>query len=164
MNAAKLNDWAQVVGIFALVASLVFVGLEMRQSREIALSAAYQARADSSMSLRMSVLESDTLQSAFAKAFVESGLISIDGMTPEEAVALRGRWNGGMVYVENMHFQYLNGFISEEQWQTNRNELVGLLRWNPDWRTQLLANCANYRESFCVEIKAAAEKAAARPN
>ena len=38
MDSAKLNDWMQVVGIFALVASLVFVGLQMRQARDIAIS------------------------------------------------------------------------------------------------------------------------------
>jgi len=36
MNSAKLNDWMQVVGIFAVVASLVFVGLQMQQDRSIA--------------------------------------------------------------------------------------------------------------------------------
>jgi len=36
MDSAKLNDWMQVVGIFAVVASLIFVGLQMRQDQEIA--------------------------------------------------------------------------------------------------------------------------------
>ena len=45
MDSAKLNDWMQVIGIFALVASLVFVGLQMKQTHEIALSNAYQSRA-----------------------------------------------------------------------------------------------------------------------
>lgn len=36
MDTAKLNDWMQVVGIFALVASLIFVGLQLNQEREIA--------------------------------------------------------------------------------------------------------------------------------
>jgi len=38
MDSAKLNDWMQVVGIFAVVASLVFVGLQMRQDRDIAVA------------------------------------------------------------------------------------------------------------------------------
>lgn len=29
MDSAKLNDWMQVVGIFALVTSLIFVGLHL---------------------------------------------------------------------------------------------------------------------------------------
>ncbi len=44
MDSAKLNDWMQVVGIFAVVASLVFVGLQMMQDREIALAGQYQER------------------------------------------------------------------------------------------------------------------------
>ncbi len=36
MDSAKLNDWMQVLGMFAIVASLIFVGLQMKQSRDIA--------------------------------------------------------------------------------------------------------------------------------
>ena len=35
MDSAKLNDWLQVIAIFALVASLIFVGLQMKQTQEI---------------------------------------------------------------------------------------------------------------------------------
>ena len=35
MDSAKLNDWLQVTAIFALVASLIFVGLQMKQTQEI---------------------------------------------------------------------------------------------------------------------------------
>ncbi len=45
MDSAKLNEWMQVIGIFALVASLVFVGLQIKQTHEIALSESYQSRA-----------------------------------------------------------------------------------------------------------------------
>ena len=37
MDTKKLNDWMQVFGIFALVASLIFVGLQLQQDRSIAL-------------------------------------------------------------------------------------------------------------------------------
>jgi hypothetical protein len=51
MNSSKINDWLQVVGLFGVIASLVFVGLQMRQDREIALSEAYQDRTAISLSL-----------------------------------------------------------------------------------------------------------------
>ncbi len=38
MDSAKINDWMQVIGIFAVVASLVFVGMQMRQDQEIAIT------------------------------------------------------------------------------------------------------------------------------
>ena len=38
MNQTKLRDWLEIVGIFSVVVSLVFVGLQMRQTHEIALA------------------------------------------------------------------------------------------------------------------------------
>jgi len=156
MDSAKINDWMQVIGIFALVASLVFVGLEMRQSQKIALSAAYQARADSSMNLRMAPFESETLQTAMAKVNIQE--MSLDQLTPEELIVLRGRWSTQLVYLENMHYQYLNGFITDEHWQSNRFELMGMLSRIPEWRCGTIENCEFMRESFCAEIKAAVER------
>ena len=37
MDSGKLNDWMQVIGIFAVVVSLVFVGLQIRQDQDIAI-------------------------------------------------------------------------------------------------------------------------------
>lgn len=34
MNSSKLNDWIQTPGMIAVVISLIFVGLQMRQTRE----------------------------------------------------------------------------------------------------------------------------------
>ena len=155
MDSTKINDWMQVVGIFAVVASLIFVGLEMRQSQKIALSAAYQARADSSMTLRTYSLESETLQSARVKR--RQGT-SIDQLTPEEALVLRERWNANLVYLENMHYQYVSGFISEEQWQSNRTELANLLSRTPEWSGPIVENCNIFRASFCTEMRAAVER------
>lgn len=67
MNTAKFREWLEIIGIFGVVASLIFVGLEMRQSQKIALSAAYQARSDSSMAIRMAAVESEAIRSANGK-------------------------------------------------------------------------------------------------
>ena len=155
MDSAKLNDWMQVGGIFALVASLIFVGLEMRQSQKIALSAAYQARADSSMVIRMAAVESEALQSAKGKFRQGQGL---ENLSPEELSAVLDLMAGNMIYLANMHYQYVNGFISEEHWQTNRAELTSLLSRDAEWRGRQLEICGFYRQSFCAEIKAAVER------
>ena len=44
MDSSKLNDWLQVVGLFGVMASMVFVGFQIRQDREIAMSDSYQMR------------------------------------------------------------------------------------------------------------------------
>jgi hypothetical protein len=44
MKTNVLNDWLQIVGMVAIVASLVFVGMQLKQSQDIAIAAQYQAR------------------------------------------------------------------------------------------------------------------------
>ncbi len=155
MNTSRVRDWLETIGIFGVIASLIFVGLEMRQSQRIALSAAYQARADSSMTLRMASLDSETLQSAKAKLGQGMGL---DQLTPEEAIVARDRWNAQLVYLENMHYQYVSGFISEEQWQSNRVELTFMLSSSPEWRHSMVNICDLFRDSFCAEMRAAVKR------
>lgn len=38
MKQDKFRDWLEIVGIFAVVVSLAFVGLQMRQTQEIAVA------------------------------------------------------------------------------------------------------------------------------
>ncbi len=154
MDSTKLNDWLQVFGIFAVVASLIFVGMQMKLDREIALSAIYQDRSDASMIIRMAPLESEALLSATAKRVFGSD----EKLTPEEEIAFRARYAGNMIYLENVHFQYINGFISEEHWQTNREEIKGLMRMDPNRRKEYIDNgCPVLRESFCAELLRGAE-------
>ena len=44
MKSFRLKDSVELVGISAIVASLIFVGMELRQSQEIAIASQYQAR------------------------------------------------------------------------------------------------------------------------
>ena len=44
MKKISLDVWIQLVGMISIVASLIFVGLEMRQSHQFALAAQQQAR------------------------------------------------------------------------------------------------------------------------
>ena len=153
-----MREWLEIFGIFGVILSLIFVGLEMRQSQRIALSSIYQARSDSSMRVRMAPLESEILLSGTAK--LRNGL----DLSPEEEEAIVARVNGNIIYLENVHFQYTEGFLSEEHWQTNRAEIRGLIRTYPFVRERVEStDCAKsvWRESFCRELKTAAEAVAA---
>ena len=55
MDSAKFNDWMQVIGIFALVASLIFVGYQLKQDREIAKAATYQERTSATTAVAFSL-------------------------------------------------------------------------------------------------------------
>jgi len=57
MNPVSWKDVAGMIGIAAIVASLVFVGLQIRQSDTIARATLYQMRADSVLELDAMLLD-----------------------------------------------------------------------------------------------------------
>jgi len=82
-DMSKVNDWLQVVGMFGVIASLVFVGLQMKQAHQIALSEIYQSRSDASASISISTVGSPELLAALSKVY--SGRPT--EMTMPEAIA-----------------------------------------------------------------------------
>jgi hypothetical protein len=57
MDSTKFNDWLQVIGIFALVASLVFVGFPIKQTQEIGQGEAAAAVLESTNSFRKLIID-----------------------------------------------------------------------------------------------------------
>lgn len=144
MNPAKLNEWLQVVGMFGVIASLIFVGLQMRQDRDIALSVATQARTETTIQSILGTSSNSILAAAIDK--VELG--KSEFLLPSEKRALFLMGTGVLFNVENVHYQYLNGYVSEERWIATRQTLKGLLRSSYGARATYEANPAAWRESF----------------
>lgn len=141
VDSAKVNDWLQVVGMFGVIASLIFVGMQMKQTHEIALSSTYQARSDAAMEFLVSGVDSLTLLSAYAKTY--SGRSG--DLTMQEAIAMELYLGANMVQFENNHLQYKMGFLSEEHWQRNIAELECLFAL-PEHRQMM--RYAAFRDSF----------------
>ncbi len=124
------KDIAELVGIAAIVASLIFVGLQMRQSHEIALSEAHQQRAAMTSEAFLALSENDRALAALLVAVPSYAIEVPDGIEPEEYIAFQYWLLGMMVTTENAHFQYQAGFLSEESWLRSRNGLKHQLRIN----------------------------------
>lgn len=144
MDSAKLNDWMQVIGIFAVVASLIFVGLQMRQEQKIALSAATQARTETTIQNIMGISSNPILASAIDK--VELG--HSESLLPSEIRTLHMSGTAVLFNFENVHYQYQNGYVSEERWSGTRETFKGLLRQSYGARASYEVNPAAWRESF----------------
>jgi len=141
MDSAKLNDWMQVVGIFALVASLIFVGLQMRQAHRIALAETYLTRAQ--MTADILAMSAATPEFTSATAKIYRG--EIGQITPEERVALEYQLAATISNYENLHYQYLLGFLPEEHWLKSLRDIKCVLSL-PLNRTLLKG--WEYRDSF----------------
>ena len=123
MNLAKLNDWLQVAGLFGVVGSLIFVGLQMKQDREIALSAIYQARAQMTVDISLASTVPEDFVSGIGKIY--SG--DVDAITPEELVTLEYNLGATIALLENNHYQYLSGYLAESHWAKSRRDLRCML-------------------------------------
>ena len=114
-----MNDWLQVFGLFGVIASLIFVGFEVQQTREIALSNVYQSRANASSEAAFSLASNEAALTAFNAG--RQG--DIESITPQQMGAGIATHIGLMFLWDNSHFQYERGFIPAEHWVRIRWEI-----------------------------------------
>ena len=97
MDSAKLNDWLQVFGMFALVASLIFVGLQIRQTQEIAITDAANGYLEPSLTLKQLLIDNADV---WQKGCMGEDLSAVD----QSRVAHLFR-----AYIEFAYFTWLGG-------------------------------------------------------
>ena len=114
MNQIKVSfdTWIQLLGMLSVLAGLVFVGLEMRQSQQIALAAQQQARTEIFTGIVNSVNESSevSLYQILVKAMDNEPLTASEKKITEN-YALQTIW-----VFENDFIQYQAGLIDENVW------------------------------------------------
>ncbi len=77
MVSKELNDWLQVVGLFGVLGGLIFVGLQDRQDRQIALIEGVQAGTDD---LKYWAELMDTSAELWAKGLADESLSEADAI------------------------------------------------------------------------------------
>lgn len=96
-----------------VIGSLIFVGLQLRQTQKIAMYDAYQTRAYGSVETNMAITMSPTMLSAEVMLWAGRD----DDLDPVEIVAPAHDFYGKMEIYESNHCQFNSGFPSEEHWQ-----------------------------------------------
>jgi hypothetical protein len=158
MDSAKINDWMQVVGIFALVASLIFVGLQMRQEHEIARVMIYQERASSVAEVSIAVAASpEALAAEIKSAFGDpTQEILIDGwagpITAQDMVLGTFQVNAFLALADNSYFQYQEGFLPRSHWVSVRSKLKNATVRFPFLRFRIEQSLDQQRPEFREEL------------
>ena len=116
---SKINDWLQVIGFLGVIGSLIFVGMQLKQTQDIALAGTYNARASQTIDANAAGLATPQFYSGMAKIY--SG--KRDQLTAEEYIALEQETTIFLTIYENNHFQYKMGFLPEEHWQKNLKDI-----------------------------------------
>lgn len=106
VDSAKLNDWIQAVGLLALVASLIFVGIEVRQNSIATRSATNAAVKDAFREINSVIASSPELAQALA-----ANAESPNDAPPEDRVQMLAMWRALFHIWSNVHRQHLNGTL-----------------------------------------------------
>jgi hypothetical protein len=164
------KDWkgvAELIGIAAIVASLLFVGLELRQSQQIAIAAQYQERIDSATKYFYESLNNDNRIERTADRLKErdwpvgfltdSERLWLDTHDPEEW-AQEEFWGLINLFVfDNYHFQYQSGFLTEEAWQSIDVRLQSIVANSLFARYNVMHRSDRWRASFVDHARKHAE-------
>ena len=146
----KKTDWksiAELIGIAAIVASLIFVGMQMRQTHEIALATLYQMRSDATRELRNASLDPSRMHELLFYS-------SADAELSEGDMRSYGLWLGTLLsHFENSHYLFSLGYLPVEHWEGNKRQIVVFLQ-EPRASSWWNENKENFRASFVAEVEA----------
>jgi hypothetical protein len=163
MKSGNWKDVAEILGILAIVASLIFVGLQLKQSQDIAIAQQYQDRSATAVEWYVARMQSDLA--------IDLATLRLDADNPDEGSTMGIQMSLGdsdprliaqaylehrsnMTMFDNLHFQFEHGFMLEDAWRAFRTRLKVLLtnELNAEMYRQ---QSDQYRGSFqlmCSEI------------
>lgn len=113
----------------AIVGSLIFVGLQLKQSQEIAIAGQYQERYTTSVEYWSSYSQ-DTWFTNFTGQIElnnhpnAASIFSLAGDTPEDVGRALAFLQQLLSAFDNHHFQYVSGFMTEDGWLMQRGKLT----------------------------------------
>ena len=133
MNWEAFAAIGELVGAAAVVISLVYLSVQVRQNTAVARASTRQAIADANLSGGSDVL----LEPEMAKVLAKD--LRGEPLEFHEHVRLQTRAYHGLRHWENIHYQYRAGMLSAEEWQGFRHNLKWLLQtrhFKELWSTQ----------------------------
>lgn len=123
MKKLSLDTSIQLLGVLAVVASLIFVGLELRQSQRIALADQEQQRAIAQQQNQWAFLEAGYDLDKIARAQ------DLEALSDGEIVARRTNHHIQWYIAESDFAQYQNGLMSDEVFEAKKRNLTRLLSY-----------------------------------
>ena len=123
----------ELIGIFGVIASLIFVGMQLMLDRDIAIGEQFHNRAEQRLENLRAGLNSESYISAIVKdiesgiypyywdeefnKIVEKDFVAARGYTYEEIVVLAELAQLSATQIDSLAFQYEQGLVPEETWQ-----------------------------------------------
>ncbi|MFL2837293.1 MAG: hypothetical protein ACJZ83_00280 [Pseudohongiellaceae bacterium] len=120
--AISFTGVANVLGVLGVIGSLIFVGLELRQTQRIALAEMEQRRSEQTTNRALAFLEGEVETWANVQG------VPLSELSPKGRMVREMHWSWATQMQQNTLFQYQEGFISESQWDVIAERIF--ISWN----------------------------------
>ncbi len=151
MNWNAISAIADVIGVIAIVVSLIYVSVQIKQNTKVARAATRQAISESTENLGSDLISNGEIAEIFVKH------LSGKELSPVENLRLQARCYRDMQHWENIHYQYSEGLVSKDQWEGFRKNLFSLLAIDA-YREYWEHESFHYSDEFQAEIASLLEE------
>ncbi len=129
MDIQVLAAWGELIGgisglvaAFAVVGSLLFVGLQIKHSTDVARATARQAVSDSVVTYGMRGICDDVLADAMRKNLDGEPIDDTERFQVNRLSMVQWRT------MENIFYQYRQGLLEPDEWASHRSVIFKMLR------------------------------------
>jgi hypothetical protein len=142
MNWDAIGAVGEILGALAVVATLAYLAMQTKQSRRATLADVYQSRAHargaSALQIALNAPNFHEIIFRFEENLkVMSPIEAVEQHSDLEKYLLRMFHSDLMVRMDNVYFQYQQGFMSDDYLETAKR---GLERFVPIWKALGMEN------------------------
>ena len=134
-----------LVGGVAVVITLVYLAVQIKQNTKVARAATRQAISESTENLGSDLINNREIAEIFVKHLSGNELSTVENLR------LQARCYRDMQHWENIHYQYNEGLVSKDQWEGFRKNLSSLLAIDA-YREYWEHESFHYSDAFQAEI------------
>tara|TARA_E500000331_G_scaffold141443_1_gene138112 strand:+ start:44 stop:499 length:456 start_codon:yes stop_codon:yes gene_type:complete len=124
MKREIVQDLVQLLGMIGIIGSLIFVGLQMQQTQQIAIAGQVQARAEMGVNRILNGLEGNL----DANRLFNYANFDYEELNEEEKLIARNMHNWIGIMVENNFSQYQMGLFADDYWEQQERRILNW--WN----------------------------------
>ena len=120
MTLEMMGNIGEFVGGLAVVVSLLYLAVQIRQNSKTVRVAAYQSLNDMNTRVLLAMAEGPPAAETFTK-----GLPDIGSLSPAEFFQFQTLVSSMFMGFQTTYYQHRDGLLSDEQWRRHR----GVMRW-----------------------------------
>jgi len=146
MNWEAITALAEILGVIVVAVSLVYLSIQIRQNTKVARAATRHAIAVSTENLGSDLINNRDMAEIFVKH------MNGQELSPVENLRLQSRCYRDMAHWENIHYQFTEGMVTEDQWLGFRKNLAALLTIDV-YREYWAHESFHYSDAFRTEVE-----------